>query len=178
MKGIGFENVRAFVRNNYGERRLSRMIDDMAPPDRAALGSVIAIGWYDVHLFARLLSKLDQTFGKGDHALLRSVGAFEAEQDFGRTLRWLIRGMAAPSLLADRRLWEHFQNSGSWSFCAIEGGARGILHGWAIDAALCEELCGYRLRLLELTGCKNVSVEHCECRAAGQHGCIFDFRWQ
>jgi hypothetical protein len=178
MKGIGFDNVRAFVKGSYGDRSWAQLLDAMSPSDRATLHSVIAVGWYEVKLFARLLRKLDQTFGKGDSSLLHAVGAYEAEQDFGRALRLLLR-VVAPSQVfrAERRLWRHFQDSGEWVFSAIDGGMRGVLTGWEVDEALCVELSGYLVRLVEFTGGTNVTVDHVECRDRRHAACIFDFRW-
>lgn len=178
MKGIGFVNVRTFVRNTQGERKWMQLISEMPADDRSALQSVIAVGWYDVNLFARLLRAIDATFGTGDLSLLRGVGAFEAEQDFGRAVRLLMR-VVAPSQVfsAERRLWRHFQDSGEWQFSAVNGGVRGVLDGWAVDEALCVELSGYLVRLVEFTGGKNVTVDHSECRARGCNHCVFQFHW-
>lgn len=179
MKGISFENVRSYVKSQHGESAWARVLASMPATDRANLSSIVAVGWYDVQLFARLLRRLDVTLGRGDLALLPKVGQYEAEQDFGRALRVLMRVVSPAQMFrAERRLWSHFQSAGEWAFSPIPDGMRGTLDGWATDTALCAELQGYLVRLVEFTGGKEVVVLHDKCRARGHSSCIFDFLWR
>ena len=139
---------------------------------------MVPVGWYDTDLFARLLRKIDLTFGSGNLRLLDQVGRYEAQQDFNRVLRLLIRVITPMQIFkAQRRLWTHFQDSGSWTVTSTPKGMQGTLSDWAVDEALCVELGGYLVRLVEFTGGKNARVTHTECRARGAANCVFDFRW-
>lgn len=179
MKGIGFENVRSYVKSKHGENAWGKVLASMSAADRACLTSIVAVGWYDVALFARLLRSVDQTLGSGDLSLLPKVGQHEAEQDFGRALRVLMRVVSPLQMFrAERRLWSHFQSSGEWVFTPLPDGMRGSLDGWYADTALCAELQGYLVRLVEFTGGKEAAVRHDKCRARGHAACVFDFRWR
>ncbi|HMI88527.1 MAG TPA: 4-vinyl reductase [Polyangiaceae bacterium] len=150
----------------------------MSQHDQSELGAAVPVGWYETDLFARLLRKVDLTFGTGNLRLLDQVGRYEAEQDFNRVLRLLIRVVTPTQIFkAERRLWTHFQDSGSWTVTSLPKGMQGVLSGWAVDEALCIELAGYLVRLVEFTGGRNVRVLHTECRARGGPDCVFDFRW-
>ena len=179
MKGIGFENVRSYVKSKHGDTGWAQVLAAMSAADRAALTSIVAVGWYEVSLFARLLRKVDQTLGKGDLTLLAKVGQYEAEQDFGRALRVIMRVVSPLQMFrAERRLWSHFQTSGEWVFTPVPDGMSGSLSGWAADTALCAELQGYLVRLIEFTGGKEAAVHHERCRARGHASCVYEFRWR
>jgi hypothetical protein len=178
MKGISFSNVRAFVIEQHGDAAWTKMVSTMSQHDQSELGAVVPVGWYETQLFARLLRKVDVTFGGGNLRLLERVGRFEAEQDFNRVLRLLLRVMTPTQVFkAERRIWSHFQDSGSWTVKSLPKGMLGVLSDWAVDEALCVELVGYLVRLLEFTGGKNVRVTHAECRAREAANCVFEFRW-
>lgn len=179
MKGIGFANVQAFVQERYGYAAWGELVRSLTPSDRAELGAIVAVGWYDSYLFGRLLRRLDEKHGRGDLKLLREVGAYEAQRDFNRVLRVLMR-IASPLQMfrTHARLWSHFQASGSWTMLPLTGGGmRATLDGWAVDDALCAELTGYLGKLIEFTGGRQVSVDHKECRARRAPACVFEFWW-
>lgn len=178
MKGIGFTNVRQYVLTTHGARAYQAVLDQLDPEDQLKMHTVVPVGWYDVSLFARLLRTIDRTFGQGDHSLLRSVGAFEAEQDFNRVLRVFLRVMTPGSIFrAEAHIWKHFQDSGKWRSEPIDNGMRATLSGWSSDAALCEELSGYLVRLVQFTGGQRVTVTHETCRGNGHDECVFVYRW-
>jgi hypothetical protein len=178
MKGIGFTNVRQYVLTKHGARGFQAVLDLLAPDDQLKMQTVLPVGWYDVSLFGRLLRAIDKTFGTGDLSLLRDVGAFEAEQDFNRVLRVFLRVMTPGSIFrAEGHIWKHFQDSGKWRSEPIDNGMRATLSGWSEDPALCEELSGYLVRLVQFTGGKKVTVTHELCRGHGHDACVFVYRW-
>jgi hypothetical protein len=81
MKGIGFDNVRNYVRENHGDLAWRRVLEHLSSDIRTEVTTAIAVGWYDVKHFAALLRSIDEVCGKGDLSLLREVGAAEADQD-------------------------------------------------------------------------------------------------
>lgn len=178
MKGIGFVNARNFVVEQVGLPAWARVLAALHESDRAEVESAVAVGWYDTYLFARLLRTIDTECGKGDLTLLTKLGGYEAERDFNRALRVLLRVVAPQYVFTThQRLWSHFQNTGSWTIEAKHNCVIGTLRGWAVDRVLCVELSGYLSRLLEFTGGTNVTVEHARCRARRSEQCVFQFRW-
>lgn len=178
MKGIGFANVRNYVRERHGDAAWQRVLNALPVTHREEVNAALAVGWYDVGHFAQLLRAVDAVCGKGDLRLLREVGAAEAEQDLNRVLRIFLRVLTPSQIFkVEGRLWSHFQNSGTWSSSKVPGGVDATLVGWAVDEALCEELAGYLVRLVQFTGGKTVAVHHQECRAKGYVRCVFEYRF-
>ncbi len=178
MKGIGFVNVRQYVLKVFGAGHWERVLTKLDVSDRAVVASVVALGWYDVQLFARLLRTVDVVCGYGDLGALKAVGRFEAEQDFNRAVRMLLRVVSPASIFTGHaRLWTHFQDSGKWTIEKRQLSMACTLSGWAKDSALCTELSGYLERMVEFTGGQNVHVSHNSCRATGATDCVFVFRW-
>jgi hypothetical protein len=178
MKGIGFSNVQKFVHTRYGHATWLKVLGELSLADRAEVEAAVAVGWYSTYLFARLLRAIDRVCGAGDLRSLPSIGTFEAELDINRILRFLIRVLHPSSIFkAETRLWGQFHDAGTWTFQKLHNGVDGTLDGWAADSALCTELSGYLVRMVEFTGGRNVTVEHPECRGTGAAKCIFQFRW-
>ncbi len=179
MKGIGFDNVHNYVRRHHGELVWRRVLDQLSAHDRSEVTAAIAVGWYDVKYFARLLRAVDKVCGKGDLSLLREVGAAEADQDLNRVLRVFLRVLTPGQIFkVEGRLWSHFQSHGRWSSIKVPGGVDASLSDWEVDAALCEELAGYLVRLVEFTGGKSPAVHHNICRARGDARCVFEYRFE
>src|ERR1043165_6427188 len=115
MKGIGFDNARRYVLERHGEDTWSRVLEQLGPEDRTQIEAAVPVGWYDVYLYARVLRAVDARCGAGDLRLLSLVGAFGAERDWNRTLRLLLRVLNPEAIVnAQRRLWSHFHDAGSW----------------------------------------------------------------
>lgn len=178
MKGIGFANVRNYVLKQYGESVWQKVLAALPRQNREEVETAIAVGWYEVSHFAQLLRTVDRVCGRGDLRLLREVGAAEADQDLNRVLRVFLRVLSPSQIFkVEGRLWSHFQDAGQWESVKVPGGVDATLRGWEVDEALCEELAGYLVRLVEFTGGKSVAVHHKKCRAKGHDRCVFEYRF-
>ena len=179
MKGVGFVNVRHYVTTLYGNATWKSVLDDLPRHERETAEFGLAVGWYEVAAFGRLLRAVDRICGTGDLSLLRKVGAYEAEQDFNRVYRIILRTLTPGAFLAaERRIWKQFQDSGIWDWHYVEGGIRAVLTGWEVDQALCIEMGGYLIRVIEFTGGRQAFFEHTECRAIAGSRCTFMLRWR
>jgi len=179
LKGTSFVNVRHFVTTKFGIEMWEKVLDSLNSQERDVVRSAAAVGWYDSSTFGRLLRAVDATCGRGDLAFLNEVGAYEAEQDFGRAIRIFLRVVEPMSLFKiQSRLWRHFQSSGELELIPAQGGMDTVLTGWVADNAQCIELGGYLVRAIEFAGGKSVSVTHPECRGRGDARCLFQHRWK
>jgi hypothetical protein len=178
-RGICFLNVRQFVVTKYDLGKWEQVLALLTDADRGLVRKAAGVGWYDIRAFGRLLRAVDQACGRGDYSMLKEIGAYEAEADFGRTLRVFLHVLSVDSVLQMRsRLWRHFFSSGKWQLIPLKGGTDGILSEWIVDEVQCLELCGYLERLLEFADGQCVSVTHAECRGRGDQRCVFQLRWQ
>ena len=180
MKGISFVNVRKFVLEEHGAAKLEEVMALLRPTDRSELASAVAVGWYDTPMFCRLLRAVDDVCGNGDLRLVPRLGAYQAEHDFPRTLRALMRVVSPESLFTmHHRLWRHFQSGGAWEMTHLgPTEMTSILRDFVVDEAICLDLVGYCTRWLEFTGAHNVLIEHPSCRARGGATCTFRASWR
>ena len=180
-KGVNFVNVRAFAEERFAPLGgWSALQDALEDEDRAAIGGTLAVGWYPLSLYARLLRKLDATFGVGDLSMAYDLGLFAAEHDLNTLHRAFMR-LATPTFLLQKSadFWHRYYDSGRW---VIERPgskhAIGHLEGWGeADPVLCREVRGYLTRTFELTGARQVTMQHTACRARGDARCTFIGRW-
>jgi len=173
-----FANVRNYVREQHGDVAWQNVLKELPRQHREEVETAIAVGWYEVAHFAQMLRTVDRVCGRGDLSLLRDIGAAEADQDLNRVLRVFLRVLSPSQIFkVEARLWSHFQSAGTWSSVTVPGGVDATLRGWEVDEALCEELAGYLVRLVQFTGGKAVTVNHRVCRSKGHDRCVFEYRF-
>jgi hypothetical protein len=179
MKGVGFTNIHNYVLFKHTPATWEQVLASMSPHDAETIRGAVAVGWYDVYLFGRLLRAVDSVCGHGDLSLMEKIGEYECEHDFNRVLRVFMRVLSPPTLMAaEARLWKHFQDSGDYRSETIPNGMITTLSGWAEDKALCRELGGYLQRLVSFAAAKPVRMSHPECRASGARACVYRFTWE
>ena len=179
-KGVSFINVRAFGLERAGESGWQRVLGELSASERDELATVVAVGWYDLGLYARLIRNVDRVLGSGNLMLLRELGRFEADRDLTTVHRLFIR-MASPAWVIEKTMeyWRRFHDTGQWKVHRESGQAvTGTLAGWGVvDEALCVELTGYMPRVVELAGARSAQMAHPSCRARGDQSCDFRLSW-
>jgi hypothetical protein len=180
-KGINFVNVRAFAETRHAVNGgWNAVVAGLPDADQRVLEGVVAIGWYPLALYARLIRVVDQVHGTGDLQRVVALGKFEAERDL-TTLHRIFLRLANPIYLLEKsaEYWRRFHDTGRWVI--VQPSPReaiGHLDEWGcIDEGLCTELVGYLGRAFELTGARRVRMEHPLCRARQDARCTFKARW-
>jgi hypothetical protein len=180
-KGITFTHARNFVEEKFGSKGWAKVLEQSRPDDRAVLGGVVAVGWYELDLYARLLRSIDVAHGLGDLELLTGIGRYGAEKDLNTVYRLFFR-LQSPAYAIEKiaEYWRKFHDTGVWTVEREGSGkARGTLREWGcVDRALCREMTAYMTRVLELVGAKDVRLSHPRCRADGETECFFSLRWR
>jgi hypothetical protein len=179
-KGLTFGHVERFCIQRFGESAWLDLVSELSTGDQQVLSEIVAVGWYDLELYARLMRAVDQRYGNGDLALLDDLGRFEAEADYRGIFRLFFR-MASPAYMVEKTAdyWRRFHDAGEWSI--ERRGATsvwGALSGWGVDAALCRELVAYVKRAIELVGGRDVALEHPRCRSRGAARCEYLMSWR
>lgn len=179
-KGVSFVNAKAFC-DLRGAGTWERVVARLPAADRDALQSLLAMGWYELSLYAKLLHAIDHELGRGDLTLLGPLGRFGAERDLSIVHRLFFR-LANPALAIEKtaEYWRRFHDTGTWSVERPSGtSVSGKLAGWGVvDRALCAELMGYMPRVIELCGGKDALMTHGRCRSRGAEACEFELSWQ
>ncbi len=179
-KGVAFLGVRSFVLARFGEPGWEQVLASLSAEDREDVQGVVAVGWYDLARYARLIRAIDATHGAGDLQLVAPMARFAAETDLKIYHRLFFR-MLNPAAAVEKsgEYWRRYHDTGTWDMQRVSSTeATGTLTGWGIaDDAMCLELCAYIGRVLELVGAKHVKLEHPRCRARGADACFFECRW-
>lgn len=180
-KGVGFVNVRGFVKDSFGARAWDELLAILPEADREVLGSVVSVGWYELDLYARLIGAVDRHFGTGSLSVIHALGRYEAEKDLTTIHQFFLR-MMNPNIVIEQmgKYWSRFHDTGEWATTRVgDQAAIATLSDWGVvDAGLCRELQAYLQRLLELCGCHDVTMDHPLCRTRGRAACEFRARWQ
>jgi hypothetical protein len=182
VKGAAYVSTFDFIARRFGPDAKNRVLARLSAEDRELLGGLIlAAGWYPVAPLPRLLRAMDQTLGSGDLALSTERGQWVAINDMKTTHKLLLK-LVSPSWVIEKAtlsLWKNFQRSGRWETLRQgNSGAQATLHDHALtDEAFCATLKGWMLGLLTLAGCKQISVEHPECRARRAKACVYQVTW-
>lgn len=180
-KGTSFAQARHFVFDHFGDRGWGDVLERLTMADREAIESIVAVGWYDLALYARLIRAIDTAHGTGDLKLVGQLGRYEAEKDLKVVHRLFFR-LANPAYVVEKagEYWRRFHDTGTWT---ITRESPTVVHGtladWGVvDAALCAELVAYMTRIVELVGAKDPTIDHRVCRARGDSTCFFRMRWR
>ena len=180
-KGISFLHVRHYAERRFGAAGWSKVLAELDAADRATISATVAVGWYDLALYVRLLNALERAHGDGSFQLVADSGAYQAERDLNVVFRMLLR-LGTPAYVVSKtaEYWNRMQTTGKWT---LERPTPNSVNGWladwgVVDAALCAELVAYIRRLIELVGGKDVVVAHPECRLKGHRACLFTLTWK
>jgi hypothetical protein len=182
LKGSAYLSTLAFIDTHFGALAKERVLARLSPEDRAILGSApLAIQWYPLAPFPRLLRAMEAELGRGDLALVTERGTWAAVQDM-RTVHKVLLKLVTPQWVIDKgmKIWPNFHTTGRWE-AKRQGdkAARASLHDLGVvDEAMCATLKGWILGLLQLAGIKNATVDHVECRARGAATCVYQVSWK
>jgi hypothetical protein len=180
-KGTSFAQAKNFVLERHGERGWIAVIEQLTSAERETLDGAVAVGWYDLELYARLIRSIDAVHGSGDLKLLVQLGRYEAENDLKVVHRLFFR-LANPAYVVEKagEYWRRFHDTGTWTLTRESPTiVHGTLSDWGVvDAALCAELGAYLVRIIELVGGKDPTIDHRVCRSRGDSTCFFRMRWR
>ena len=180
-KGISFLHVRHYTERRFSGVGWTKVLAELDAADRATVSATVAVGWYDLGLYARLLNALERAHGDGRFQLIADQGVYQAERDLNVVFRMLLR-LGTPAYVVNKtaEYWSRMHTSGTWTLeRPTPNSVHGRLADWGVvDVALCAELVAYIRRLIELVGGKEVVVAHPECRVKGHRACLFLLTWK
>jgi len=180
-RGLNPLAAMAYVREKGGADGMKRVLARLPEEYLTPLSSerLSSTSWVPFRAQAHLLKAIDETFGRGDGATLFEVGYFMSHRDIPRVFRPLLRlGNPGWMLEVSTKLWRVYHDRGRWEVVRTPVTVLATLHDHE-DAheAFCATLVGWLTGACELSGGKDVMVDHPVCHARGAPNCVFTTRW-
>ncbi len=179
VRGTVLLMSRAYVEQRHGAAAYEQLLSRMKAANAAVMrGILLAHDWYPAGAMLEFDDLAAERFGPEHY---EETSAFQAEYDLRFIHRFLLK-FTSPLWLLERgaKLWREYHNTGEWR---VERGQAphslvGTLSNWAIvHAGQCRGNIGFIRRAGQLTGAKDIQVEHPQCRAAGARACVFTASW-
>jgi len=181
-KGSAFIINREFILENSGAEALANIQAAMTEQDRQELFGkpILPVSWVDLGALLQFLAAADKIIGTGNGAMV-GEGAARSAEKFSKGFYRLIISLASPEKLINGfpRAWQQLFDEGTvaieWKSkknCVVkisEVKQMPALHEIGISASL--------IRMLSLTGAKNVRFKHERCSTHGDPYCELEFEW-
>lgn len=184
IKGLGLQNCLKFIRKEFGEENLKKVIENMEPSEKEILlaeEKIKAMSWYPHNIYIHLLETSDKILGQGDYALCEKEGAFGAGQTFSGIFKVFIAVGNPHFLIRQGPLaYRTICSSGNLEIMELHE-KRTVVRIRDCDEphlAFCNNLRGYFKRLLEMSGGKNVRVKEIKCRCHNEPYCEYSAEWE
>lgn len=181
FKGSVYESTRAFVKHEFGDEGLQRVLSSMSGDDREFLSSVTAIAWVPVEPVLRFHHALEREFGSGDGALCTRAGRFSAGWAMNSVLKMFVR-LRSPQWLFEKAasVWSRHHDTGRWELdpqapYRISGR---LLEFGVRDPMFCARLRGWVQGAVELTGGNAAETIEPRCRCRGHEHCAILATWR
>ena len=183
VRGTALLANREFLSKTYGPDAWDRVLKMLPKPYADALSVIpLAHDWFPADAMVASLLAGAKLFSPNDlDAFYEAVGAHGADYDLNFIHRFILK-FTSPLWMMElgAKLWREYHNSGQWK---IEHGPTphsivGTLQDFAVvSAPMCRTVVGFVRRAGQLTGAKNMHVEHRRCRSAGAQACVFEGEW-
>ena len=179
IRGTALLATRAYLEQTHGADAFDRTLMLLRSDHQAVWSTTpLADQWYSHEAVLAMDDAAAALFGPD---IFEEIGAYVAEYDLNFVHRFILK-FTSPMWIMDRgaKLWSEFFNSGRWTITPGEGPKSlvGVLQDFAIvNPRQCRIIAGFVRRAGELTGARNIKVEHPECRSRGAAACVFTAEW-
>lgn len=180
IKGSILKSRLEFVRNEFGDDGLKKIMDGLPEEDQKILGRLVAVAWVDFEVGERLDDAIVKALGGGSTRFFERLGEASAEVNLG-TLHsaFLAPGDPGAFLAKAPQIYRLYYDVG-WREYEAVGEHEGFLithEAETFSKPDCLTVVGWYRKALELCGAKNVRIIEEECRATGGHLCKYRVTW-
>ncbi len=180
IKGSILKSRLEFVRKEFGEDGLSKVIDNLPKEDQKVLGRLVAVAWVDFEVGKRLDEAIVRALGGGSTRFFERLGEASAELNLG-TLHsaFLTSGDPQAFLAKAPQIYRLYYDVG-WREYEATGDREGVLtthDAETFSKTDCLTVIGWYRKALELCGAKNVRITEERCRANGGDVCKYRVSW-
>jgi hypothetical protein len=181
-KAIHLRSLQKFVLGKADSAAWQKILADLSPTDQDMLKKMfLSNAWLDYSLWWRLLIATDKTLGKGDLALIREIGAFDARENLNGIYKTFISFMRPDFIIGNASMiWKRYYDSGELRPIQV---TRTSAEFWLLDWKTLPlqhelEIIGWMESALSMTGVKNLHIGHTTCMARGDDHCTFHAVWE
>lgn len=179
VKGGKISSKLSFVKDRYGESKITEVLDSMTVGDQQALAMVLDTEWYALETYDRLVRAICQTVGAGDETIYEKLGAHSAEQAYTSIYK-VFRGKDPADLVKKFMNMHSMRNDPSEieviskepGHCIVK-----VLKPKSTEA-LCKMSLGFFARAVQLSGGQGTRVRESQCSAKGDPYCQFELTWE
>lgn len=180
IKGSILKSRLEFIRKEFGEAGLSRIMDTLPEEDQKILGRLVTVAWVDFAVGRRLDDAIVKEIGGGSTRVFERLGEASAEVNLA-TLHsaFLAPGDPQAFLAKAPQIYRLYYDVG-WREYQATGEREGVLtthDAETFSKPDCLTVVGWYRKALEMCGAKNVRIMEEECRATGGHVCKYRVTW-
>lgn len=180
IKGSILKARLEFVRDQFGDDGLSKIMDHLPEEDQKILGRLVAVAWVDFEVGKRLDDAIVKVLGGGGTRFFERLGEASAEVNLG-TLHsaFLAPGNPQAFLAKAPQIYRLYYDVGRREYEAT-GECEGVLtthDAETFSKTDCLTVIGWYRKALELCGAENVRIMEQECRATGGSVCKYRVTW-
>jgi uncharacterized protein (TIGR02265 family) len=180
VKGSVLKSRLGLAENMAGPDGLERVLGELSEDDRAALKTVVSVGWYPFDLARRLDDALVKVVGKGDARFFERLGEASAEQNLTGVHRsFLAPGDPHAFLRRTPQIYQAYYDTGRREYEAV-GEREAVLTTHDADTSSandCATVVGWYRKALEMCGADRPQVVEEACRARGDLVCRYRLTW-
>lgn len=180
-KGFTVRGALAFVDARYGAEGRTKLVPTLDSETRAlAERIVLSSEWVPFRCQVRLYEGIDRVFGTGDFALCWQCGRFTSEHEMSTINQLFLKlGKLEHWMRAAGMMWNRYYSAGKLEVGNFtkKSGVLLVRDFDPISRAFCMDLSGWFERTAELSGEKQVHLEHTECVLRGGRDCVWNASW-
>ena len=153
VKGTAVASVLKYMRENYGETTLTRVMAELDPEMSRVITRALPVSWVPAGYVRQLYQAANRVAGDGTSAFYRGIGAANAAHDLPNFFK-AIMALATPEMVFGLfgMVWKMYYDTGQLHISKREKNFLAVEISGFADACdeFCEDLCGYCETLLTL----------------------------
>ncbi len=183
VKGISLLRNTEYIALTYGPEALEQLCATLRPDTAEIMRKgALKSTWVDVEIYFDQLRGIAARFGGNDPSeIMREMGANSAELDLGSVYRFFLRfGNPGFVISSGSVMWKNYYDGGRLEIVERESDhvlAR-LVDERTLPPHTCNLIMGWAAHAIELSGGKDVTIAHPDCRARDRGFCDFEARWR
>lgn len=178
VKGGKISSKIAFIRDQYGDSMVPKVLGAMSERDQLDLKIVLETGWYPIALYDRLVVAICKAAAGGDERVYERIGYHSADLAFTTTYK-TFRGKS-PADLFEKMISMHAMRNDPAEMKIVSQNEQTCtvrIYQPQSTPALCKLSGAFYVRALELCGQNQVKVKETSCSGMGKTYCQFEIGW-